>query len=103
MPSRMIFFSVAFKFGASADRSLTKVLLAESPSSSASCSNRRSWDEMFGPVTISAALILECSSAGAAAANDATASKVLRFDSFRTFYTTQAGQHGCDLATSHSD
>lgn len=84
MASRMIFFRDAFRFGASADLSLTKGPLAVPPKPSANCSNKSPCDEMFGPVTISAARILESSTAWASPTNEATASKVLRFDSFRT-------------------
>lgn len=50
---------------------------------------------MFGPVTISAARILESPSKWASPANDATASRVLRFDSLRTCYTTEQSQPEC--------
>lgn len=54
----MIFFSVAFRFAASEDRSLTKRLGAEPASLSCSCSKRRSWEARFGPVMMKADGIL---------------------------------------------
>lgn len=84
----MIFFSVAFKFGASADLSRAHRPRTTSPRVSASCSNNKSWDAIFGPVTISAAGILEGCSAGATRTKDATASRVLRFEFLKTFYKT---------------
>lgn len=54
----MIFFSVAFRFGASEDRSFTNRLGVLPASLSSSCSKRRSWDARFGPVTMKADGIL---------------------------------------------
>jgi hypothetical protein len=54
----MIFLRAAFRFGASVERSRTNLALPPSQSSSASCSNKRSWDAILGPVMMKPAGIL---------------------------------------------
>lgn len=54
----MTFLSVAFRFVASEDRSLTKRLDDEPDRLSSSCSKRRSCDARFGPVRMKAEGIL---------------------------------------------
>ncbi len=56
--SRMIFFSTAFRLGASADRMRTNLPWQTSCSFSDSCSNRRSWEATVGPAMMNAAGIL---------------------------------------------
>lgn len=56
--SRITFFSVAFRFVASDDRSLTNRLGEVPASLSSSCSKSRSWEARFGPVMIKADGIL---------------------------------------------
>ena len=51
----MIFFNTAFKLIASADRTRTKRPWHSSRRSSASCSKRRSWEAMLGPLMMKAA------------------------------------------------
>ena len=56
--SRMIFFSAALRFGTSDARSRTKRARVAVQSCSANCSNRRSWEAIFGPVMMKPAGIL---------------------------------------------
>ena len=57
-PTRIIFFSAALRFGASADRSRTTRAPLPLHSVSASCSNSKSCDARFGPVMMNPAGIL---------------------------------------------